>query len=135
MMDLFIADKWTAVQELFADKLRDLPVSPEVNAYVVGVLAKRRWQEDDLSHQSLVLAYQAASLSGDFSAFQRIGDWVLWVDSVMPAHVHESREVIQNLGRLSYYRCHRLMGGKWKVYEELADDLPSLVRHVRQRLV
>ena len=135
MMGLIVADRWSAVQELFADRLQGLPVSAEVNAYVVGVLGKRRWDEDNMCQQSLVLAYQAAALSGDFTAFQRIGDWVLWVDSVMPAHVKETHDVVQNLGRLSYYRCYRMMGGRWKVYEELADELPALVQHVRRRLV
>ena len=135
MMGLIVASKWSAVSELFADRLKGLPHSPETIAYVVGVLGKRRWEDDDLSNESIVLAYQDASLKGDFASLQRIGDWVLFVDSVMPDHIKDVREVVETLGRLSYYRCFRLMGGKWRIYEELADELPKLAGTVRRRLV
>jgi hypothetical protein len=135
MMGLFVANKWSAVGEHFADRLKGLPHSPETIAYVVGVLGKRRWDDDDLSNRSVVLAYQEASLKGDFASLQRIGDWVLFVDSVMPDHIKDVRECVETMGRLSYYRCFRLMGGKWRIYEELADELPTLAEIVRRRLV
>jgi len=135
MMGLFVADKWTAVNQHFADKLKGLPHSQEAIAYVVGVLGKRKWGEDDMSDQSLVIAFQDALLKRDFVEFQRIGDWVLFVDTVMPAHLHGVRDFAENVARLSYYECFRLMGQQWRVYEELADELPALVARVRHRLV
>jgi hypothetical protein len=136
MMGLVVpATKWSAVNKLFSDRLRGLQGNPETIAYIVGVLSKRRWDEDDLSNQSVVLAFHDAGLKGDFATFQRIGDWVLFIDTVFPEHFNGVRECVENIGRLSYYRCFRLMGGKWHVYEELADELPSLAVKVRHRLV
>ena len=136
MMGLFVADKWTAVNQHFADRLTGLPHSPEVIAYVVGVLGKRRWDDQDLmTDRSLVIVFQDALIKRDFTEFQRIGDWVLFADTVMPDHLNGTRDFAENVGRLSYYECFRLMGNTWRVYEELADDLPKLVARVRQRLV
>jgi|SRR5579871_4567820 len=135
MMGLFVAEKWTAVNQHFAEKLKALPRDPETVAYVVGVLGKRKWEGDDLSQDSILLAYVDANEKGDFAGFQRIGDWVLFADIMVPAHFTGVREFVENVGRLSYYRCFRLMGGKWRVYEELADDFPRLVTQVRQALV
>ncbi len=109
--------------------------NPETIAYIVGVLSKRRWDSDDLSNQSVVLTFQDACLKGDFVTFQRIGDYVLFIDTAYPEHFNGIRECVENVGRLSYQRCFRLMGGKWRVFEELADELPSLVSKVRRRLV
>lgn len=128
-------DLVTRMDGWFADRLKGLPHSPEAVAYVVGVLGKRRWEGEDLSNSSLLLEYQAAALKGDFVGFQRIGDWVLFIDSVHPGHFNGVRDFVENIGRLSYYRCFRLMGGSWRVYEELADELPSLAAKVRRRLV
>jgi|SRR5579863_3065113 len=123
------------IQDHFASKLDGLPHSPETVAYVVGVLGKKKWAaEDDLSRQSILLAYMDAMERGDFITFQRIGDWVLFIDSVMPNYFEGTREFVENVGRLSYLRCFRLMGNSWRVYEELADELPKLVVSVRRRL-
>jgi len=130
MMDLIVKklDAW------FAERLQGMQYSPEAVAYVTGVLSKRRWEGQDMSHQSVVLAYQDARLKSDFAGFQRIGDWVLFIDSVHPQHFDGVRETVETLGRLSYYRCFRLMGGTWRVYEDLTDELPSLAAKVRRRL-
>lgn len=131
MMDLIVSrlDRW------FAERLQGLQYSPEALAYVTGVLSNKRWEHMDLSHDSIVMAYQEAQLFGDFSSFQRIGDWVLFIDAVHPQHFNGVRDTVETLGRLSYYRCYRLMGGQWRVYEELADELPLLAAKVRRRIV
>lgn len=121
-------DRW------FSDRLQGLKCSPETLAYVSGVLAQRRWDKADMSTQSVVLAYRDAALAGDFAGFQRLGDWVLFVDIVYPQHIDRSRELIESLGRKSYYTCHRLMMGRWCLYEELADGLPRIVSGARKLL-
>lgn len=136
MMGLFVANKWSAVSQHFADRLTGLPHSPETIAYVVGVLGKRRWDDKDLmTDRSLVVVFQDALIKRDFAEFQRIGDWVLFADTVFPDHLNGVRDFAENVGRLSYYECFRLMGQSWRVYEELADELPTLVARVRNRLV
>jgi hypothetical protein len=129
-MDIVVRlDKW------FAERLTGLRYSPETLAYVAGVLSNRRWEQDNLSNQSVVLAFNEAQQRGDFAGFQRIGDWILFIDAIHPQHFDGIRETVETLGRLSYYRCFRIMNGKWRLYEELADELPSLAAKVRKRLV
>jgi hypothetical protein len=128
-MDLVVRlDHW------FAERLRGLRYTPETIAYVVGVLSRKNWDVHDMSTESVVLAFQNASLKCDFSEFQRIGDWVLFIDIVHPIHLDGVREAIESIGRNSYYSCHRILRGQWRVYEELADELPTIARHMRHKL-
>jgi len=123
----------TRLDRWFADRLDGLRCREDTRAYVTGVLAGFRL-EGDMSRESVVLAYAEARTKGDFAAFQRIGDWVLWVDAMNPACIQDNREVVESIGRLSYYTCHRIMRGQWHVYEELADELPRIAHGVRCKL-
>lgn len=118
----------------FHERLLALPNSPETIAYVAGVMKSlsRPKPGDDLSKHSIVLAYAEARNAGDFEAFQRVGDWVLWVGCVFPEAIAEERALIESLGQLSYYACHRMMRGRWPVYEELADELPNIAVRVQR---
>ncbi len=87
-----------------------------------------------MSQESVVLAFYAARQSGDFEAFQRVGDWVLWVSSVGPYPDKGQRDMVETFGRLSYYSCHRVLRGSWPLYEELANELPAIVYDVRCNL-
>jgi len=132
MMDIIKSlDTW------FADRLTGLNYEPETVAYVTSVLKtlSHPTDEDVFVNRSIVIAYADARKAGDFTAFQRIGDWVLWIDAIAPASIERDREVIESIGRLSYYTCHRILKGKWKVYEELADELPTIAARVRMRLI
>jgi len=130
MMDLIVRlDRW------FADRLQGLTYAPETLAYVAGVLSRRSWVDADMSRESVVLAFQDAVMKGDFEEFQRIGDWVLFIDTIHPTHFDGVREAVESIGRNSYYSCHRILRGQWRVYEELADQLPHIARHARRKLV
>lgn len=119
----------------FAETLSGLRCQDETRAYVAGLLANfHHASAPDLSTQSVVLALADARLKGDFVAFQRIGDWVLWVDIVHPAFIKHHVDVTEAAGRQAYYCCHRIMMGQWQVYEELADELPRLARAIRCKL-
>lgn len=131
MMDII-----TGLDVWFADRLQGLQRRPETTAYIVGVLkARGNWSpEDDLSDRSIILTFAAAVQSGDFAQFQRLGDWILWADVVVPEHFADSRELVDGIGRRAYYSCHRILRGQWRVYEELADELPTIVQQVRSKL-
>lgn len=119
----------------FADRLQGLNCTPETVAYVVGVLGKRHWDDgDNMSRQSVVLAFNHATFINDFAGFQRIGDWVLFADAVFPETLEQNRLVTVSLGRRAYSRCYQLLKGQWRVYEELADDLPLIAAKVRRKL-
>jgi hypothetical protein len=127
----------TRLEGWFAKQVQGLRFSPETLAYVVGVLKNlsRPREGDDMSKQSIVLAYRDASTKNDFAGFQRLGDWVLWVDVMTPELIDNNRQVVESYGRLSYLSCHRILRGQWHVYEELADELPLIAAKVRQKLV
>lgn len=130
-MDVIVGlDSW------FADRLRHLKHKPETVAYVVSVLKSLAKPKacDDLSKRSIVLEFASARESGDFATFQRIGDWVLWVDIVMPESLAGTREIVESVGRQSYYACHRILRGQWRIYEELADELPVIANSAHRIL-
>jgi hypothetical protein len=127
----------TRLESWFADQLQDLNCSPETLAYVVGVLKALGQPKagEDMSKQSVIMAYQAASMSGEFAGFQKLGDWVLWTDVVCPDFVDVNRQVFESFGQLSYLSCHKILRGQWHVFEELANELPSIASRVRRKLV
>jgi len=121
----------------FVDRLKGLHYRPETVAYVTSVLKTlaRPSIDDDFSDRSIVLSYYDARKSGDFAKFQRIGDWVLWTGAIVPESIARDREIIESIGRLSYYTCYRIMRSSWPVYEELADQLPAISAATRVRLI
>lgn len=127
----------TGLEGWFADRLRGLSYRPETLAYVAGVMKAlgHPREGDDMSRRSVVLAYAEARRTGDFVTYQRIGDWVLWADALVPESIAAEKDAVLTLGRLSYYACYRLMRYKWDVYEELADDLPRITARVRRAIV
>lgn len=132
MMDIVKGlDSW------FAERLQGLHYRPETIAYVAGVLKAQAnpRPEECMAGKSVVLAFAEARERGDFAEYQRIGDWVLFVNVVLPESIEHEREAVTTIGQLSYYSCYRLIHYKWDLYEELADELPSLALHVRLKLV
>lgn len=121
----------TRLDSWFIDALSDLTCSEDAKAYIVGVLSKSAALDIDIGKESVVLAYIDAKEKYSFSSFQKLGDWSLWINSM---YVPKDAGVVQTFGRLSYYTCHRMTKGKWKVYEELADELPTIVNGIRCKL-
>lgn len=123
-------------EDWFSTRLATLPHSDEVKAYVVGVFTRYIVSVDDeMSKESIVLAYDKAIQVGDFAGFQRIGDWVLWVRTFAPSSIKCQPKFVESLGTASYNACYRIMRGQWKVYEELALQLPILTVMARARLI
>ena len=119
------------LDDWFAEQLTELKCSPTAKAYIAGVFSSRSTDFVMTRRESVVLAFYSARENGDFSTFQKIGDWVLWVDSMNPAFIKNHHEVTETIARLSYFSCHRILKGKWPIYEELADDFPRIVKDIR----
>src|SRR5271166_3974718 len=109
----------------FSERLSRLNVSSATLAYVVGVFARHR-DNVDMSGESIVLAFRDAQARHDFASFQRIGDHVLWAETFCPQSVDPLFETVTSLARISYYRCYRIVGRTWPIYEELGDTLPTI---------
>lgn len=121
------------VDDWFSVKLTSLNCSADARAYIIGVLSKySSTKYVELSSNSIVLAYCNARKDGHFESFQRVGDWALWKSTFQQNE--SEQDVVELMGRLSYYTCHRLMRRTWPVYEELADELPAIVHNVRHNL-
>ena len=114
----------TELVDLFEATVDQLPATREAKAYIQGLFLDQAdpKQAIDLSKESIVLNHIGLKRYA-LNELQRIGDWVLWVLSWFPRSVAQHREVVENLGRLNYLRCYRLVPS-WKVYEELGDMLP-----------
>ncbi len=122
------------LDDWFRQRFEALHVSHEARAYLTSLFATQmRSCDGDMSRSSIVLSYATARLKGDFVSFQRIGDWVTWGLSTVPQSF-EAKEVVVDLGRLSYYACWRLTNREWKVFEEMADTLPLLSERIRDIL-
>lgn len=119
-------------ERFFAERLTRLRCSPEAKAYIVGVMCSFV-RPVGFEMTSVVTQFALARERGDFVAFQRLGDWILWARSIVPTVDHV--DVWESVGRLSYDACHRLLRGQWKVYEELADGLPDLTRQAHLLIV
>jgi hypothetical protein len=117
---------------LFDGIASDLPATRTARSYVTGLFLNqaRSTRAVDFSRRSLVLSYISQR---DFAQSQDLADWVLWALSWVPTSVRDHRELAESLGRLSYYRCYRLVPS-WRVYEELADNLPVYARHLSAKV-
>lgn len=128
----------TTPADVFRSKLAALHATRTARAYIEGVftqqLATASRRCIDFSQESIVLKYsEVRTKRYDFEQSQQLADWVLWALSFFPASVQDHREVVETLGRLSYYHCYRIVPS-WTVFDELADELPSITRQLHNSL-
>lgn len=121
------------MEDWFCKRLEGVEASRDARAYLVSLFSSMRSARDDLSKESIVLAFSEARTTGEFQKFQRIGDYVVWGLSFVPESF-EVPDLAVDLGRLSYYTCWRLTNKEWRVYEELADELPRLRIELRRSM-
>jgi hypothetical protein len=121
-------------EDWFEKRLADIPCTRETRTYIAGVMMKYVVSNNDnLCDRSIVLAWAEARDSHDIVKFQRLGDWILWSASLVPQSF-DSLGIVQAVGQQSYDACYRLLRRQWKLYDELASDLPRIVSSVNQRL-
>lgn len=117
--------------KLFENKLDDLKVSQEAKAYITNVFTKVN-NTTDLSKKSLTLEYYDAKCTYSFQKFQTLADWILFAEVFFPKCLSDAtEEYYYALGQNSYYFCYRIVNKQWKLYEELADQLPNLIKNSR----
>jgi len=122
-------EQFTRLEDWFCRRMEGVDVSPDARAYLVSLFSSMKSAHNDMSRESIVLAFSEARLTGQFAKYQRIGDWVMWGMSFTPESF-ETKELIIDLGRLSYYACWRMTNKEWRVYEELANDLPRITTSI-----
>lgn len=115
-----------SLNEYFAKELNKLDCDKDVKAYIVSIFTKYKNSADDLSNQSITIEYSSAKLAGDFVKFQRLADYLFFINSMHPESLNAaSKDYYYSIAQLSYYSCYRIIR-EWKIFEMLADDFIKL---------
>jgi len=53
----------------------------------------------------------------------------------MPGHLRDAGDYYENIARLSYYSCYKMVNRQWVLYQELADQFVVLERQAKEKLI
>lgn len=124
------------ITSFFDELLTDVRCQPDTLAYIVSIYGKYKSAQFDLSKDSVTLMFAQGRTKQDFLTYQNLGDWIFFANTMAPSSLRgASKEYYDTVARVSYYSCYRLIDRKWKLFEELADNFPSLERQVKQKLI
>ncbi len=120
----------TSLEKFFVDKVKCIPCQEDTKAYIVSTFVgfKKCEPNQNLYGKSITLEYNKAQLEHSFELYQQIGDWILFIKSMYPESLNVSGEYYDSIARLSYYKCYRIVNKQWRLYEELADKFPLVVK-------
>ena len=126
-----------SIREFFKEKVQNIPCHEDTKAYIVSTFVgfKRtvpgsEASSKDLSDKSITIEYIQAQEERSFERYQQLGDWILFNNAMFPESLVVSDEYYSSIARLSYYKCYQIVNREWKLYEELADNFPTVVRHL-----
>ncbi len=115
----------------FKPTIDKLTYSAELNAYLIKLLTEIN-KSSNYSKDSLTLKYIEAKNKYDFELYQSLGDWILFCQVFAPQHLNNADEKYYNaLAQTSYYSCYIILKRQWKLFEELADLYPEVVKNLR----
>jgi len=115
----------------FKPVIDKLAYSSELNSYLLNLLVNASKLEN-FSNNSLTLKYIEAQANYNFNSYQALGDWILFCQVYAPAHLKGAEEKYYNaLAQNSYYSCYVLLKKQWKLFEELADLYPEVIKDLR----
>lgn len=115
------------LNDFFTNQLENLRCDRDTKAYIISVLKKFKNASEDCSKESITTLYAQAKYSQDFFTFQKVGDWLFLCSSMFPEHLNNaSMDYYFSIGQSSYYYCYLILQRKWKLYEQMSDQLPEL---------
>lgn len=121
------------VNNFFTEQIEILRCQEKTKAYIVSVLSKYKHSQYDYSNSSLTLIFNEARLSGSFTIFQNLADWIFFCESVFPGYLKDaSKEYYHSLAQNSYYNCYRLINKKIDIYENMADEFTDLTQKLNK---
>jgi hypothetical protein len=124
------------ITNFFEELLNDLQCQRDTKAYIVSIYGKYKSAEFDLSKDSVTLLFAQARNKQDFLAYQNLGDWIFFANTIAPNHLrHASKDYYDTIARLSYYSCYRIINRQWKLFEELSDNFLVLESQVKNKLL
>jgi hypothetical protein len=126
----------TSLEKFFVDKVRYIPCQEDTKAYIVSTFVgfKKCEPSHNLHGKSITLEYNKAQLEHSFKLYQQVGDWILFSKSMYPESLTASGEYYDSIAQLSYYKCYRIVNRQWRLYEELADKFPLVVKHLHDEM-
>jgi hypothetical protein len=123
------------ITTFFDELLFDLQCNPDTRSYIVSIFGKYKTAESDLSKDSVTSLFAQARNKHDFLAYQNLGDWIFFTNTLAPNHLRfASKDYYDTIARLSYYSCYNIINKQWKLYEELADNFLILESQVKKKL-
>lgn len=71
-------------------------------------------------NESYTLKYINAN--NKFDRYQDLADELLFMSSLFPESLnYASKDYYKSIGKLSYYKCFKILNGQWPLFEELSD--------------
>ena len=123
------------IDSFFEELLADIQCQPATRIYITSIYGKFRTADHDLSKDSVTLLFAQARSKHDFLAYQNLGDWIFFTNTLAPEHLKfASKDYYDTVARLSYYSCYKIINNQWKLFEELADNFLVLENQVKQKL-
>ena len=130
-----------SIEDFFIQKMQDAPCQEATKAYIVNTFVGfKRTQSGnefnalDLSDKSITIEYHRAQMESNFERYQQIGDWILFSSAMFPESFVVSSDYYDSIARLSYYKCYQIVNKQWKLFEELADNFPNVVKHLHAEM-
>lgn len=123
-----------SLEEFFNAKIEKLPCQRSTKAYIYSIFSSPK-KNNDFSKDSITIIYSKAKSEYSLELFQGLADWILFAQTMYPDSLnHASPEYYQTIAQISYYRCYRIVNRSWALYEELADNLPLIIKMMRVSL-
>lgn len=123
------------VDMFFQEILNDIECQQDTKAYIVSIFGKYKSASFDLSKDSVTLQFAQARQKQNFFTYQNLADWIFFINTIAPQHLNfASKEYYDTIAQLSYNSCYKLINKKWKLFEELSDNLPNLEKQVKNKL-
>lgn len=120
-----------SLETLFITKIERLPCQRDTKAYILGVFSSPT-KTSDFSNESITIVYSRAKEEYKMELFQALADWIMFAQTIFPESLNGATpEYYQTIAQLSYYRCYKMINKQWALFEELADNLPRLIKEMQ----
>lgn len=132
MVDLL---KTVDLNEFFNKIIRDLPTQHhETSTYIEGIYKKYIFETPNIINKSITLEFAGAKFEYNFNRYQNLADWIFFLFTMLPGALNAaSPDYYIAVAQNSYYKCYKIMNGKWPLFEDLADNFKVYTIQVRRK--
>ena len=122
-----------SLNDFFADLMNDLSCQDMTRAYLINLFASYKFSTNDLSQENITVLFAQAKMNNDFYLLQRVADYIFWAQTVHPGHLY-STSYYEDIARISYYSCYKILNKQWLVFDELSDNFILLEKQTQNKL-